>query len=195
VPALIPSNFIGEVVFLGLVENRNAALQSAMRHTVEATFFGFLGESHSGLTRPSCARSLTLYPRETEIRNTRQISIISQEELDIIADSMGLDTLDPTWLGASMVVKGIPDFTLIPPSSRLQFSSGTTLTVDLESRPCILPAPVIEHHRPGFGKLFKPAAKNLRGVTAWVEREGPIAIGDSIILYIPEQPSWPHSTQ
>jgi hypothetical protein len=49
---------------------------------------------------------------------------------------------------------------------------------------------VIEGHRPGRGKLFKRAAEGRRGVTAWVEREGRIALGDVLRLHIPDQPVW-----
>jgi MOSC domain-containing protein YiiM len=132
------------------------------------------------------------YPRGTEIRNTRQLAIMSAEELAIIAKNMGVDAIDPAWLSTSMMVEGIPDFTMIPPASRLQSASGTTLTVDMENRPCVLPAPVIDAHFPGKGKLFKPAARNLRGVTAWVERAGILRVGDEIVLHIPDQPVWPH---
>jgi len=34
------------------------------------------------------------------------------------------------------------------------------------------------------------AAKGRRGVTAWVEREGRLAVGDALRLHIPDQPAW-----
>ena len=42
----------------------------------------------------------------------------------------------------------------------------------------------------GFGKTFKPAAKDRRGVTAWIEREGLFKIGDSLRLHVPAQRAW-----
>jgi hypothetical protein len=60
----------------------------------------------------------------------------------------------------------------------------------MENRPCVLPAPYIEADAPGAGKKFKTAAKNKRGVTAWVEREGEIAVGASISVHIPDQRPW-----
>lgn len=191
-PALIPTDFIGRVTFLGHVLDRDAALASAPQSEMLLTFAGNPLEAHSGLTRPSCSRVLSQYPRGTEIRNTRQLCVMSTEELAQIAAEMGLEMFDPKWAGASIVIEGIPDFTLIPPASRIQFSNGATLTVDMENRPCVLPAPEIEKSYPGFGKLFKPAAKRKRGVTAWVEREGLVTIGDDACLHIPEQPHWPH---
>ena len=105
---------------------------------------------------------------------------------------MGLAHIDPGWLGASLVLSGIPDFTHVPPSARLQGPSGVTLTVDMENRPCIYPGKEIEKDKPGFGQKFKPAAKDRRGVTAWVEREGPVAVGDAVVLHIPDQAVWAH---
>ena len=47
---------------------------------VEATFEGLIGEKHSGFTRPADSRT-PYYTRGTPIRNTRQVSIISAEEM------------------------------------------------------------------------------------------------------------------
>ncbi|MGV8954474.1 MAG: MOSC domain-containing protein, partial [Cypionkella sp.] len=130
--------------------------------------------------------------RGTEIANTRQFSLIGAEDLAEIAARMGLASLSPALLGASMVIEGIPDFSHIPPGSRLQGASGATLVVDVENRPCVLPAKGIEAAHPGFGATFKPAATGRRGVVAWVERAGSFALGDSIRLHIPDQPVWAH---
>jgi hypothetical protein len=91
-----------------------------------------------------------------------------------------------------MVIDGIPDFTLIPPSSRLQADSSATLVVDMANRPCTLPAPLIEAEHPGFGRKFRSAARGRRGVTAWVEREGLLALGAAVRLHVPDQAPWPH---
>lgn len=189
-PALIKSDFTGSIIWLGTVPDREASLQSDPLRTAYASFAGFEGEDHGGLTRPSCSRVLTQYPRGTQIRNTRQFSIVSAEELQTVADAIGTDTFDPRWIGASIVVSGLPDFTHLPPSSRLQMQSGATLVVDMENRPCVLPAPYIEAAHPSAGKKFKTAAKNKRGVTAWVEREGEITVGDTVTLHIPDQRAW-----
>lgn len=191
-PALIPTDFTGRITWLGLVADRDAALESRAVSRLEVRFAGPAGEAHGGLTRPSCSRVLGLYPRGTEIRNTRQFSVLSQEELEAIAAGMGLAALDPALLGATMVIAGIPDLTHLPPSSRLQAEGGATLVVDMENRPCTLPARPVETRHPGFGKRFKPAAEGRRGITAWVEREGSLALGEAIRLHIPDQRGWAH---
>lgn len=189
-PALVATQISGVITFLGQVPDRAAGLPSVPVTALAARFSGPEGEDHGGLTRPSCSRVRAQYPRGTEIRNTRQFSILSEEELAEIAASMGLDRLDPALVGATMVIRGIPDFTHIPPSSRLQGAGGATLVVDMENQSCQLPAKPIEGAHPGHGAAFKSAAAGRRGITAWVEREGTFTLGDAITLHVPSQRPW-----
>lgn len=189
-PALERTEFTARITFLGLNPDRADSLRNVAVDQVQVGFDGFAGESRGGLTRLSCARVIDLYPRGSEIKNTRQITILSAEQLGMIAQNMDLATLDPCLIGVGLVLEGIPDFSHIPPGSRLQAKNGTTLTIDLENRPCHLPAPVINQDQPGKGAGFKAAAKNLRGVSAWVERPGTLMLGDEMALFVPTQPAW-----
>lgn len=191
-PALKPTDFHCEITWLGRVADREAALASEPLARVDLGWGGIEGEEHGGVTRPSCSRVLSQHKRDTEIRNVRQLSIVSEEDLAAIAAEMGLERLAPALVGASMAVRGLPDFTRLPPSSRLQGDSGATLVIDMENRPCVLPGPGIEAEHPRKGKLFKPAAEGRRGVTAWVERPGALAVGERMRLHIPDQPVWRH---
>ena len=191
-PALLPTEFTAETTWIGRVGDREATLNSEPLQSVEMTWAGIAGEHHGGVTKGSCVRMRAQHPEGTEIRNVRQLTILSAEELDLTAADMGLETLDPALTGASLVLRGIPDFTHVPPGSRLQNQHGTTLVVDMENRPCTLPARGIENAHSGAGKLFKPAAKGRRGVTAWVERPGPWSLGDTVTLHIPDQRAWAH---
>ena len=191
-PALIPTKFTATITWLGHVPDREVSLRAQSVDAVDVTLDGFPNETHGGPTRPACVRVKTQYPRDTEIRNVRQLSILSAEELAATAHTMGLDTIDPAWIGASMIIEGIPDFTHVPPSSRLMSDSGVGITIDMENRPCIFPGKEIEKEAEGFGKLYKPAAKGRRGVTAWVEHGGRLAVGDTLTLHVPDQPVWAH---
>jgi MOSC domain-containing protein YiiM len=108
----------------------------------------------------------------------------------VVAEKLGMDSIDPAWVGASVVVSGIPDFTHLPPSSRLQGPDGVTLVIDMENLPCQEPAVTMAKATGGQGKMFKDAAKGKRGVTAWVEREGTLRTGDVLRLHIPAQRAW-----
>jgi hypothetical protein len=192
-PALVPTEHFGTIAWLGRVSRPvgpDLLIHGEALEEMPLTLAGFEGEVHAGLTRPSCSRVTAQYPKGTEIRNTRQVSLVSAEELAGIAAELGLEALDPAWLGASVVIEGIPDFTHVPPSSRLQGEGGATLVVDMENHPCQEPARTIELARPGHGKAFKAAARGRRGVTAWVEREGTLRLGERVRLHVPGQRAW-----
>ena len=188
--ALKDTGLTGTITFLGHVPDRDAALASTPLQRMRLGLDGPEGEAHGGLTRPSCSRVLMLYPRGTEIANTRQLSVLSAEELTEVAAAMDLPALDPALLGASLVISGLPDLTHLPPSSRLQAAGGATLVVDMENLPCQLPARPIETAHPGHGARFRRAAADRRGITAWVEREGTLILGEEIRLFVPTQRPW-----
>ncbi|WP_299296380.1 sulfurase [uncultured Tateyamaria sp.] len=191
-PALTPTSFTARITWLGHVPDRTASLRAVSVDHVDATLDGFPGEAHGGPTRASCVRVASQYPEGTTIRNVRQLSVLSAEELAMTAQEMGLDAIDPAWVGASMVIEGIPEFSKVPPSSRLMAPSGAGIAIDMENRPCIFPGKEIEQEAAGFGRLYKPAAKNRRGVTAWVEFGGRLAVGDVLTLHVPDQNVWSH---
>jgi len=185
------TKLVGTVERLCLHNDASTDICSSRVDSVNAVFAGLTGESHSGLTRKSCVRVKEQYTENTIIRNTRQISVISVEELALIAEQMGLDNLQPEWLGANLSISGIPDLTLLPPASRLLFSSGAAIVVDVENAPCKYPAEIIDRHFPGKGRKFVKSALHRRGFTAWVEREGTIRQGDLMNVHIPPQRLYP----
>ena len=191
-PALIPTDLTARVVWLGFqpVPVEKLVITSQPLTEMALTFAGFDGEVHAGLTRPACSRVTKQYPKGTEIRNVRQLCVVSAEEMAEVARDMGLAAMDYAWVGASLVLEGIPDLTHLPPSSRLQGPDGVTLVVDMENLPCQEPAVTIEKALPGQGKGFKRAAEGKRGITAWVEREGVLRLGDVVRLHIPAQRGW-----
>lgn len=191
-PALIPTTRKARVIWLGYqpVPVEKLVITAVPLEVMPLSFAGYEGEVHAGLTRPSCSRVLKQYPRNTEIRNVRQLCVVSAEEMAAVAAEMGLAAMDYAWVGASLVLEGIPDLTHLPPSSRLQGPDGVTLVVDMENLPCQEPAVTIEKALPGLGKGFKRAAEGKRGVTAWVEREGMLRLGDEVRLHVPAQRAW-----
>ena len=189
--ALRRTSHEGRVVWLGAVSPDAPQIRSTAQEALDLSFEGVPGERHAGLTRPSCSRVLNQYPsRGTEIRNTRQISMVSSEEIAEIAAAMELDRLEPEWLGATIVVEGLPDFTHLPPSSRLMSEAGVGLIVDMENRPCTLVSREIEQEHPGVGKAFKGAAAGRRGITVSVERPGRLVLGEKLTLFVPDQRAW-----
>lgn len=189
-PILSPTDIYGTITYLGIVPDRANSLRAAACDRLNLDYDGVAGDAHSGLTRPSCSRVTSQYAKGTQIRNTRQISILSAEDLAAIAAELGLPHLPPTYLGANIVLQGIPDLTQLPPASRLIAQNGTSMTIDLENGPCKFPAQEIETDHPGTGAGFIAAARGRRGVTAWVERPGTLELGQQLRLHVPPQRSY-----
>ncbi len=184
------SDIEARVVALLINTDGEADLTTVGVESVTVDYGGFVGDAHHGLTRASCVRVKQQYERGTVIRNTRQVSILGEDELQRIAQSIGIEQLEPEWLGANLVISGIPRLSQLPSSSRLLFSSGAALVVDVENAPCKFPGEIISRVHPEAGKKFARAAVGLRGVTAWVEREGAISADDTVEVHLP--PSRPY---
>lgn len=164
------------------------SLVTTRQKQAEVTFAGFTGDRHSGLTYLSGGRT-PFYPRKTEIRNYRQVSIVSDEELAQIAAAMDIPEIQPEWLGANLSFKGIFDLTKLPPFTRLFFENGTVLVVQRDNEPCVGPGKVLRSQfgREDLERLFTPSARHRRGIVACVERPGFIQPGETVRAEIPVQ--------
>lgn len=155
-------------------------------------FEGLAGDGHAGFTRRAGGRE-PWYPRGTEMRSGRQLSILSAEELVSVAVDLGLDTVDPAALGGNMVISGVPRFSFLPAGTRLFFEGGASVVVEAQNAPCRHAGKALAEMHPGHDGLdlaFVAAAKRRRGVVASVERPGEIAAGTAVTVRIPEQWIW-----
>lgn len=158
---------------------------------IELGYDGVAGDFHAGLTRKSGGRE-PWYPRGTDMRNERQVTVVAADELAEAAAEMGIDRIAPEWIGANMVLEGVPRLSMLPPRTLLFFAGGATLKVDGQNGPCRLSGRSIADHYPErdhttLALSFKDAAKRRRGVVAWVEKPGRIAAGEAVTVQIPEQ--------
>lgn len=179
---------VGKVVKVLLGLDRDSLVTTPF-DKVEVTLDGFVGDRHAGITRPADSRT-PHYPRGTTIRNDRQVSLISVEEMAVVAEKLSLPEIRPEWLGANLLLEGIPDLTRVPPTSRLFFSQGAVLYISSENNPCIHPGKILQDHFPDHSDLaaaFIKAAAHLRGLVAVVEKPGMIAHGDTFSLNSPIQ--------
>ena len=152
---LHPTKITGTVeAILVNADRDDDSIETGRVDEVSANFEGFAGERHSGLVAKSDVRYRKQYEKHTPIRNTRQISMLSVDDLKQIAENLDVERIEPEWLGANLLVSGIPKFTEVPPSSRLIFTSGASLVVDNENEPCRYPADVVDRNFPGAGARF-----------------------------------------
>lgn len=185
--------FQGKVEMLLASPERDTGLEKQKVSVARFLFTGMEGDCHGGITRKSDSRMLKQYKRNTEVRNSRQVSILSAEELAEVAARMKIPAVKPEWVGANLVLSGIPDLTLLPPSTRLQFPSGAMIVVDAENHPCRYPADIIAKNNPDAAMGFVKAAMHKRGVVGWVEAEGTISVGDAVTIWIPPQRIYSHA--
>jgi MOSC domain-containing protein YiiM len=176
-----------------LVAPDQDAIEAQRQPAITLTMAGVEGDRHAGVTMLSGGRT-PAYPRGTEIRNSRQVSLVSVEELGEVAAAMRVPAIEPEWLGANVLLDGIPSLSILPPSTRLFFESGAVLVVEGENGPCTIAGAVIQAAYPevdGLTQLFPKEAIHKRGIVAWVERPGAIAQGDSVRAEIPVLAPYP----
>lgn len=156
---------------------------------LDLTFEGLAGDRHAGHTRKSGGRE-PWYPRGTPMRNERQVSIVCPDELVGVATDMGIDRLEPGWIGGNLVIAGFADLSMVPPRTRLFFEGGVTLAIDGQNAPCRFSGRSIAAafpERTGLDLAFPRVAQRRRGLVAWVEKPGRIVTGEAVVARIPEQ--------
>lgn len=154
------------------------------------TVEGIEDDFHAGLTRASGARE-PWYPRGTEMRNERQITIVAPDELAAIARAMGIAEVKSEWIGANLLIDGVPRLSMLPPGTLMFFAGGVTLKIDAQNGPCRIAGRAVAENAgmadQAAGSLaFPKAAKRLRGLVAWVEKPGTIANGEAVSVRVPE---------
>jgi MOSC domain-containing protein YiiM len=146
---------------------------------------GAIGDRHHGMTMSSDTRQKDVFDRGTEIRNHRQLSVVDAGELAEIAAALGIAELAPGTIADNICTSGIAGLTSLEPMSRLVFSSGAVLMTGGRNAPCTIAGRMVHERYGSPAERFPKAAFDLRGVTAWVERPGPIAAGDLVRVLAP----------
>ncbi len=158
---------------------------------VNTTFEGFPKDRHAGNTRKSGGREKAQYKLGTIIRNNRQWSALSEEELKMIAEKMGINEVKAQWVGANIIFEGIPNFSKLPPLSHILINPSSPdfvcLVVFEENGPCQHPNKIIaqETKDQKWKSTFMVAAKGLRGTVGWIDKPGRIRVGDEVKVLIP----------
>jgi hypothetical protein len=175
----------GHVVSI-LVSRIPESLESTPMDSIEVDLEGFRGDKHSGFTRRADGRT-PHYPRGTPIRNERQVSLVSQEEMARIAAALQIPEIRPEWLGANALLAGIPDVSRLPPNASMRFEHGVVLIVQRENQPCKGPGRILaaHYHRPDLDTGFASRAIGLRGIVACVEHAGMLHAGEAVEVHLP----------
>ena len=153
---------------------------------IQCLWDGVRGDRHCGQTKLAGGRE-SYVPKGTEILNLRQVSIVSKEELEEIAQRMGIPEVSGADLGANIVLSGISELTKLPTGTIIKFSEQTLLFVTGENLPCVFPGKNIQARYPDIPKLankFPKTAMGRRGLVAVVLRPGNIRKNDFVKIDI-----------
>lgn len=150
---------------------------------------GIPGTRHHGHARKAGPRE-PWYPRGMEMRHGRQLSAVAPDELAEIAAKLCIGRIEPQWLGANLLVSGVPEFSWLPAGTRLHFAQAS-LFVEAQNAPCsIVGREVAARTGADVARRFSRAATGLRGLVLSVERAGTIRAGETIELRLPAQKLW-----
>ncbi len=154
---------------------------------------GLVGDRHFGISKEAGVRERGHQKGEV-IRNNRQFSAISVEELRRITELMELDDVRPEMIGANIIFSGMQDFTFLPAMTKLWFEGGPVLVVYGENMPCKAAGDEIQRSYPdilGLSAKFVKTAIGQRGIVGWVEKPGTILKGQ-VVQAIPPKVRAPY---
>jgi hypothetical protein len=189
-PEIVPGRRLKARV-AGIYAALGDGFQTSAVETLRLGFDGIEGDFHAGFTRRSGGRE-PWYPRGTEMRNDRQLTLVAPDELAIVAEQMRLPEIKPDWIGANFLIEGLPQLSMVPSGTLLFFEGGVTLKVEGQNHPCRISGRSIAQNArmtdlDAGALLFPKVAKRLRGLVALVEKPGTVASGETISVRVPEQ--------
>jgi len=188
-PDRVPVQKLDGTVAGVFVVPEGSRVESVPVPALRLDFEGAVGDRHYGITRYAGARE-PWYPRDTVISNTRQVSVLSVEEMAIVAARLGVPELRAEWIGGTVLIGGIPRLSFLPAGTRIFFAGGASLLVTEQNGPCRIAGRAITAHFPDRPELeleFPKQARGLRGIVAAVERPGTVTPGSAVEVRVPEQ--------
>jgi hypothetical protein len=187
----IGKKLTGRIVSLHLGDNDD--LSKLANPTLQAQVNGFAGDKHQGAERKTWSGEKQ--PKGTVRRNERHWSGISVEELTHITERLQLtEPLSAATLGANLCLEGIPEFSLLPKGTTLEFPSGAILSVEEYNPPCIeMGAQIAAKYATQSGEPLKPnswlgPAAGRRGVVGVIDVPGEICLGDEVKVLVYTEP-------
>lgn len=192
-PALTLSGIVEAVLVC------DQSIQSTVRTEIALYPDGIGGDRHARPLRLLGVRDRALIAhglaKGTLIAPTRQVSIVSVEELEAIGTALG--TTEPIphgTLGENLVISGIPNLTHLPPGTLFCFRKGDSprtavIAVWALNVPCLISGREVETatRTPGIAQRFVDISMEQRGLVGFVMSSGVIKQGDTVDVRIPAQ--------
>lgn len=181
----------GKVASLYMGDNEDLSKQPCL--LLKAEVGGFSGDKHHGPVRETWEGEWQ--PAGTIRRNERQWSAVSVEELAHITQRLELtEPLSPETLGANLCIEGVPEFSLLPKGTTLQFPSGAVLMVEEYNPPCadmgaqIASKYATRSDQPLTSTSWLRPAAGRRGLVGVIDVPGEIRSGDEVEVRVYEEP-------
>lgn len=199
--ANLPLTIVGRVEGVFVCDQ---PVRSTARDEIHLLPEGIRGDRHAGPLRQLGVRDKELLAHRLLkgmlLAPTRQVSIVSAEELAFIGNTLETCApIPPEALGANILISGIPDLTLLPPGTLLCFSKNDTprtavVGVWAVNVPCVIAGQEVEvaTSTPRIAGPFVHAAMHRRGLVGFVMSSGVIKKGDTATAQVPAQ--WLYGT-
>jgi hypothetical protein len=190
-PTIVPPrNIDGRVVsVLSTAGTGRLGFRSTSVDRLVVDLEGIVDNRHRGWTRRADGR-VPYLKRGTIMRNERHVSIVSCEDLEEIARRLDIERVDPGWIGANLVVAGVPHFSFLPRGTHVFLGDTAILTVTDQNAPCSISGEAIAGavlDRADIKLKFAKVAQGLRGVVCSVEHPGAIAAPTPLVARLPAQ--------
>lgn len=159
--------------------------------SVAFTYEGMTGDKYYGSVLLGRTHHPELSSGKVLLRNTRQVSIMSEDELEELATELGIAEVRAEWMSANLLISGIPKLSKLPVGTRFYFSGGLTLVNECQNFPCKTTARIVQEQYPnqsGIEAVFIKTAFDRRGLVTWVEYPGILRVGASCEIRLP--PAW-----
>jgi len=156
---------------------------------------GIQDDRHKAASKQAGAQEKHIVAKYRPVANFRQITIVTKEEMDAVAQTLDVPELYAEDFSANIVLGGIEGFTLLSPVYYLVFSNNrdetnAVIRIMGENRPCVVAGANMEARYPehrGIQSRFVKAALGKRGQVSIVYAEGVIRKGDTV-TFVPHQP-------
>ena len=191
-----------QLVASGKVKSLSLNGESVSR--INFGLMGPTGDDHAGLSRhlsghDGAYMETSSLMRGARVFNWRSWTALSDQEISIIEEKLGV-SIPQGCLLENLVISGIPNFSQLPPTSRLVFPmrkdrSQAILAVWEENGPCRGVGNRLEKYHadqkyiqaPGLSTRFITAARSKRGVMGLLLSEGLVEVGDWVNVFPPVQ--------
>jgi MOSC domain-containing protein YiiM len=152
---------------------------------------GPVGDFHGGMHTNSTIREEAIVDKGSWVLNTRQVTITSQGEMDLVAKEMGIRDVRPEDLISNIHLEGMDNLSAFPAGTYVQFfdqegnQRQLILFITGINDPCLIPRERISERLEINASGFEKAAYNHRGLISMVYRAGTVKEGDTARITTP----------